>query len=229
MTLAHTLVRRLRAAAIAALVPVALLACQGEEEVWGDAPHNGGEPLLHQLAVPRRLAIAPSALTTPGSFATARASGPDQEAELPLPITGGSLELWSPHEGMLFVSELEVALPDVEVPADVLPPNGAHLTDVSVRLTRPATLEPTDDGQTLRVIAPMDLEVTWALVVGDTVHTLDPLALDRLPISLEIRPDALGRLQARVVGFRDGSFWRWAGFGLSDLTVDLLAVPIDDL
>lgn len=205
-----------------ALSALALAACQGSpDDIW--TPDPGQPAILRELGVPQSLPVAPSGAQ--GSFATARGTAGQTEADIDLLVTGGSIELWAPSDGLLVVQDLEVELADVVVPPEVLPPQGAYLTGVGARLATPVSVDVTEQGGTVSVIASLDLEAHWALASADgTVFPMSRISLDKVPFSLEISRNALGRLEARLVGFRDGPFWRWAGtLELGDLTVDLRA------
>ncbi len=212
----------LSAVLLGALLSAALAACQGTpDDIW--TPEPGQEPIFRELGVPQSLPIAPSGAR--GSFATARGTAGQTEAAIDLAVTGGSIELWAPSDGLLVVRTLQVQLADVAVPPAVLPPSGAYLTEVGARLASPISIEAVEQGGSVSVIATLDLEAHWALAAADgTVFPMSQISLDKLPFSLEISRNALGLLQARLVGFRDGTFWRWAGIlELGDLTVDLRA------
>jgi hypothetical protein len=220
--------RRLRARAVALLITVLFVACQGEpEQLWDPEPPD--EPVLRDLRVPVRMAIEPTqvGLDVRGSFAAARGVAGGAEADLQLAVVGGSIELWAPSDEVLLIREVDVQLADIAVPPEVLPPHGAYLTGVGATLASPITVEPTDDGATATVIANLDLDASWALVVGEgESYPLSTLRLRQVPFSLEISRNLVGDLRVRLVGFRDGTFWSWAGaFELADLTVDLQAVP----
>jgi hypothetical protein len=196
-----------------------LASCQGEaDDVWSPEPTAD---LVDELHVPAVLELAPSG--EPGSYASARATAGGADIDVEIPVAGGHLQLWTTAEGLLVVDELAIEADDVVIGADVVPPDGVHLTGLRATLQSTAALDPVVSGDRLTGIARLDLTVDWAMIVDGEVHALAPLRLGELPFSLEVERTPAG-LTARLVAFRDGQFWSFADlWQLADLTLDLHA------
>lgn len=215
---------RLRAGLIAVLFATAAMACEGQpDDVW--SPDPDAEPLLHALGAPVLFDIGPSAGDA-GSFAAARGTSPTASAELAVGIDGGWLEIWAPSDEILVITNLEVEVAPIALDGAVVPPAGATLTGVVARSTGPVSISVTAGLDRVTAISHLDMQVSWALERDGQALPLSDLMLRRVPFSLEISRNALGELKARLVAFRDGIFWSWAGaMSLADLTVDLVATP----
>ncbi|HUH04964.1 MAG TPA: hypothetical protein VML75_23365 [Kofleriaceae bacterium] len=214
---------RVRAAFVAALFATAVMACEGQpDDVW--SPEPGTEPILHSLGTPTSFDVGPSAGDSAGSFAAARGSSPAASAELVVGIEGGTLELWAPGDQVLVITGLEVAVAPIALDGTVVPPEGATLTGVVARAAGPVSLSVNPGIDRITAISHLDLRVSWALERDGQVFPLSDLMLRRVPFSLEVSRNVLGQLRVRLVAFRDGIFWSWAGaMALADLTVDLVA------
>jgi hypothetical protein len=214
-------------AVVGLLTGAMLAACQGEPPPdWEPEPGLGAE-LARALRVSATLQVAP-ADRFGGSFARARAEAArtGAGAEVELAVAGGEVALRATADGLLVVERLEAFFEDVHVPAEIVPPAGVRLTGLLVRIERPLVVAPVEGPRGLTVIAAVDLVAEWAVDLGGgAVAELRPVRLRELPVSIDVGRDGLGRVQLRLVAFRDGEFWQWAEtFRLGDLVVDLRAV-----
>jgi len=217
--------RSSRCAALLLSSALLVVACDGQPDEVLD-PDEASTTILHDLGLPSTFAIVPTTEDGSGSFAVAVGAGESGDgAEFELSINSGSFELWAARGEILMLQALEVEIENVELPSDVFTPEGAALTGLRASLRAPVTLDVSDDHEHLGAIAELDLRAEWTLELPDgTAYEMSALRLDDVPFALDIERDESGELSARVVAFRQGTFWRWADrFQLSDLVVDLVA------
>lgn len=223
MSLSHHLTS-LCSALLVASAPAFFGCAEEPGAVWG--PDSPPTSILYDLGVPTDFEVAPTAHDGSGSFAVAVGAGATGEGtDIELSIDGGSFTLWAVRGETLMLEALDIRIEDVAVPSDVFAPDGATLTHLSAHLTAPATLEVDDADGRVGAIANLDLAAEWTLELpGGESYEMSELRLRDLPFALDIERDETGALAARLVAFRQGTFWRWADrFRLSDLVVDLVS------
>lgn len=177
-----------------------------------------------RLSHPHSFAIAS---TQPEGGSIARAKGIvnrdiPEVTDVDLNILGGDVTLWATPEGYLVVERLSVDFDDVEVGADVLPPDGVELTGMQARIDFPAVAYPDSTGDHVTAVVNLDLFTDWAIRLDGQVYPMSPVRLDNVPVSIEVYQSG-DQLKARFVALREGVFWSWADhFELSELMVDLV-------
>jgi hypothetical protein len=226
---------------ISLLAAGALSACAGAE--LGDAVDNGGEgdgdtdvggespgqgDLRDQLAQPRSFTIADGAGGSRASV-MAVAVGDGETAAVDLPIAGGVVTLSLDDQDQVRFHDLLVDSGDVAVSPVVVPPDGLVLTDLTMELAAPVSVQVgSTAGDELAAGAELSINVKWAVEVDHGVVELAPIRLPDLAFDLSLESDASGGLAAHLTASRAGRFWSWAGiFELHDLELDLVAVAAD--
>jgi hypothetical protein len=204
----------------------------------GDATVDGrdedeGEPagekpvdldLRERLAAPTTFAVADQ---TGGSRASlmAVALSDGQTAAVELSVVGGLMTLSLDAQDRVVFHELLVDTEDVMVSAAVVPPEGLMLTDLTVELAEPASVQlgSWSDDQ-VAAGAELAVDVKWAVEVDHGVVDLAPIRLTELAFDVSVQIDESGRVAARMSASQPGVFWSWAGiFELHDLDIDLVA------
>lgn len=188
----------------------------GEEPVAGD--------LRERLAAPTQFVVADQPGGSSASV-VAIALGDGQTAAVELSVVGGLVTLSLDSQNRVVFHELLVDTDDVLVSPVLVPPDGLMLTDLTVELAEPATVQLgswSDDE--VAAGAELAVDVKWAVQVDHGVVDLAPIRLDDLAFDVSVESDESGRLAARLTASQPGTFWSWAGiFELHDLEIDLVA------
>ncbi|HEY3356460.1 MAG TPA: hypothetical protein VGQ83_24630 [Polyangia bacterium] len=138
----------------------------------------------------------------------------------------GRLALRADGGDTLVIEALDLALKDLKIEREALPPDGLHLTDLALHLPESAAAAATwslDDGAATAVVT-ADLELHWALLGPDDDFV--PLAPQRITVELGVAlfTDRAGAVTARLTATRAGAFLTPAGvYELGDLALDLVA------
>jgi hypothetical protein len=203
-----------------------LSACSTEVVDPADDPDAGaGAPATtrERLAEPATLTLS----TESRVKVHAALTWPERREEDVVLEVAGTFESYALPDGSIALDALAVEVGDVIIPAETLPPNGIHLTDVRLILDGPAWAEGawTFDDERGVVELELDLTLEWSIVTSDgEAHPLAPQHLEGVRTALMIESDAQGRLVARLDAEREGTFFAWSGLmELSDLEVTLRA------
>jgi hypothetical protein len=202
---------------LAILASLATLAACGPTDV---DPHSP-PALADELAAPRvfDLATGDSAIG-----ARALALRADRESAIDLEIRSGALEVQAAGD-RLVLADLEVAVADVAIPPDILPPSGVILTDLALRLGESASAEAewTADGRRAEAAIEIDLVISWSMIRDGVVYPLADVRIRAIPIYLVVEREG-GALTVSLSADREGPFWSWAStFEMRDLRLELLA------
>jgi len=148
-----------------------------------------------------------------------------------LPVLGGSVALHTDAGGQLVVDTLEVAFDDVVLTGEEFPPDGLHLTGMSVALDAPAACEPfwSEAGDSVVASPRASVVLAWAIVAPDgTLVPLAPQSFTDVPLDLAVETTWDGTLSLALTGGAAGTFWSWGGIAeLSDLTFDVEAATAE--
>jgi hypothetical protein len=123
------------------------------------------------------------------------------------------------------ITALEVPLPDVDVSADSIPPNGLHLRDLQLGLDSNIELVTdyaSEDYIELHAAAP--LRLAWSVLLDDgTPWALGPAVTEPLSFDLEVERDG-DQVTARLYARCDGACWTLDGVArISDGQVHIVA------
>jgi hypothetical protein len=204
----------------------AALVASGCAEIGESAPtgHTPGSPttLADQLQTPVTASLHPTAAG--GSEAAIRArAGSGKAQAFELSITGGSVDVQFVG-GELVLRELSIEVDDLELPAEVVPRDGARLTGVGLALEAavgavPAILD--DEVMVAEIVASADIH--WTMIKDGVEFPLVTLELDDLHLVVTVS-HVDGAPVVRISGGQDGSLWSWLDhFELADLELSLVA------
>lgn len=188
----------------------------GPTDVWSDSQ------LGSELAIPTSFALQNQ---DSNLVATAVALRDDVDNTVDFTITEGDIEVQSAEGGLLGLTDLDVTLDDVSIPASILPPDGLMLTDLHVALDAGASgvAEWTADDRRVEVALDVDLALSWSMLRDGASHPLADVHVSSVPVYLTVERDG-GRLRASLSADRRGRFWSWADtFELRDLSAELSA------
>ena len=195
---------------------------EGEPEAGDDSTPTGS--WRDQLTETTAFTIADAA---GGSRArvTAVALSDGEAVPVELSIVGGVMSLSLDEQDQVAFDELLVDSDDVLVSPAVVPPDGLTLTDLTVELAEPASVQLGSQGEDAAAGgAQLSVDVKWAVEVDHGVVDLAPIRLPALSFDLSLETDEDGRPVARLTASHEGKFWSWAGiFELRDLEIELVA------
>lgn len=212
----------------------ALSACAGPELGDGPEGEDGGSSggtdspsatsLREQLAGATPFTVADGAGGSRANV-TAVALSDGETALVEMSIVGGVVTLSMDGDDQVRFHELLVDSEDVTVSPAVVPPDGLHLTDLTVELTEPASVQlGSTTEEAVAAGAPLSVDVKWAVEVEHGVVELAPIRLPELVFDLSVQTDEQGELEAHLTASHPGKFWSWAGiFELRDLEIELVA------
>ncbi|HKE13283.1 MAG TPA: hypothetical protein VKB80_00335, partial [Kofleriaceae bacterium] len=189
----------------------------GDTGVGGDSPAEGD--LRDQLARATPFTIADGAGGSSAHVKAVAVSG-GETAAVDLAIAGGIVTLSLDEQDRIRFHDLLVDSDDVTVSPTVVPPDGLVLTDLTMELAEPVSVQvgSTADGDEIAAGAELSINVKWAVEVDHGVVDLAPIRLPDLAFDLSLEADASGRLAAHLTASHPGLFWSWAGiFELHDL------------
>jgi hypothetical protein len=195
---------------------------EDEGQPAGEKPVD--RDLRERLAAPTAFVVADQPGGSRASL-TAVALSDGQTAAVELSVVGGLVTLSLDSQDRVVFHELLVDTDDVMVSPAVVPPEGLLLTDLTVELAGPASVQlgSWSDDQ-VAAGAELAVDVKWAVEVDHGVVDLAPIRLTDLAFDISVESDESGRLAARLSASQPGVFWSWAGiFELHDLEIDLVA------
>ena len=148
--------------------------------------------------------------------------------KMDLPILGGTVVLRAWPDGRLEVEDLRVDLDDVVLDELEFPPNGVHLTGLTLTLrdVGEADAKWIDDGTKLEAKGEVDLLLDWSAVVEDGAEVpLGTQPVTAVTVELEVTTTDDGRALVKLHGRRHGQFVEANGlFTISELGLELRAV-----
>jgi hypothetical protein len=208
---------------LGATVGVSLGACTMpmDSEVPSEVP-QGPPTFRERLSGRETLAVelAPAAVEL-------NAIGRGTTATVAVDVMGGEVTVRATETGELWVEGLALDLAEVTLPADLVPPEGARLTDLHVALERVAggAAAWEADGSRVLLEGDADLVVDWTVRFADgEPHALAPIRVREVGFVLTVEQSADGSVAATLAGGRAGVLWSWAGwFELSDLALEVTA------
>jgi hypothetical protein len=202
---------------LAALAALAVLGACGPTDSDPDSPPELGD----ELAAPRAFALAAGDSAIGARAIALRA---DRESAIDLEIISGDLAVQAAGD-RLVLTDLDVAIADVAIPDDILPPSGVVLTDLAVRLGDSASAEAewTADGRRVEAALEIDLVISWSMIRDGVTYPLADVRIAAIPIYLVVEQGG-DALAVSLSADRDGAFWSWAStFEMRDLTLELVA------
>ncbi len=154
-------------------------------------------------------------------IADAAALRRDLETSIDFAVEGGEISIAASSGGLLSLVDFSIALGDVTVPADILPPRGLELTDISVRLGQLVTVEADwdVDGEGVTADVTVDLVLSWATRRDGRTVPLGDINVTDVPLTVTAERDGHSAAVS-ISAHRDGAFWTWARtFELRNLSV----------
>jgi hypothetical protein len=192
----------------------------------GESPAPDGQPDLGsmkaRLAQPTMLVVGAGDST--GAITAERYSqGAWVSGTTPLAIAHGEIEGALDTSGMLAVSQFEVDVDSIEIPAAVFG-KPAALKDVRVTLAAPAAAElawlDDNDAQATLTVA---LDLDWTLAIGDASTPLSTQHLPPVAVTAMLSGDG-EHVEATASLDAQGTLWSWADLlKLTELKLDLSA------
>jgi hypothetical protein len=148
--------------------------------------------------------------------------------QIDLPVLGGTVALRAWPDGRLEVEDLRVDLDDVVLDEYEFPPNGVHLTGITLTLrdVGEADAKWIDEGAQLEAKGQVDLLLDWAAVNDNgSVLPLGTQQVTAVTVEVEVSTTADGKALVKLHGRRHGEFVEATGlFAISDLGLELRAV-----
>jgi hypothetical protein len=191
-----------------------------EEPVERPAPEPTALQL--QLETTRHFEIAP--FDEGQSIVRLAAEGdwvPDQQV-IDLKILDGSVAVRADEDGEMRLLELEMSFDDIVIAKEAHPPNGLHLTDLSVRLAEEVVCESRWRSDEASGEATMNLELDWSTVQSTGPKPLATQHLEDLPFIVEVVPHDDGSLTLEMSVHRQGNVWDFGTLvNVSDLRIEL--------
>jgi hypothetical protein len=161
-----------------------------------------------------------------GSQVQVKAAGglASQPIRITVPLAGLSLRLRTGERPSL--QQLTIALEDLQIPADVLPPRGLGLRELQLSIdepTRATILHAQDDAIELQASAPLRLD--WSMVLEDgSLYRLGPAFTEPVKLEVQVVRSADGAVSTILQARCEGTCWTLDGIAqLSDGTIDLVA------
>jgi hypothetical protein len=195
---------------------------EGQSEGAEDSPPTGS--WRDQLTEATAFTVADAAGGSRASVTAVRLS--DGEAvPVELAIVGGVMTLSLDDQDQATFDDLLIDSDDVLVSPSVVPPDGLNLTDLTVELAEPASVQLGSQAEdAVAGGAQLSVDVKWAVEVDHGVVDLAPIRLPALSFDLSLETGEDGRAVARLTATHEGTFWSWAGiFELRDLEIELVA------
>jgi hypothetical protein len=208
-----------------ASICVALLAsaCSEGAAVDGDSPTP---TVVEQLANPLAATVTPS-VDGQGSVAAIAATVDGEVLPLDLVVIGGSIAARF-VAGQLILDHMRVEIADLELPASVIPRDGARLVGLSFELAAGASGSPTfiDDDAVLADMTTAAV-IHWTMIKDGIELALADVELAQLALTVAVNLEDDVPV-VRISGGQEGPVWSWLDhFGLQDLEFSLIASGAD--
>ena len=190
-----------------------LIACGDGEHDRGDEPDAGArgadEAPREMSAMEDRLAdatvfdVAIDATVLSFEAAGSWVGDGSTPRQLEVPIRGGFATVVADAEGMLTLTELEIALEDLQVGESISTPLGSMITDLSLSLVRPASAEAKYDDVSAEAADALSIELSWTLSLptGNEL-VLAPQRVDGVPFDIDVSESSDGLVLALDLAHR---------------------------
>ena len=155
----------------------------------------------------------------------------DERVRTHLVMLAGATTLRAEGDGTLVLSDLSVAVDDVILHHDLLPPEGLHLMNIEARLDAdmPARTTWVNEDE-LHAETHGDLVIDWAVMNAQGEPApLAPQPVRAVPFEIQVERDEKAEIETTLSGRMEGTFWSWADYiELSDLEFSLASGIVEE-
>ncbi|MBI5480635.1 MAG: hypothetical protein HY906_17390 [Deltaproteobacteria bacterium] len=152
----------------------------------------------------------------------------EMRQRIDLPVLDGTVALRSRPDALVEIAELRVDLDDVTFDGSEFPPNGVHVTGITLALrdVGEAPAEWVEGDTKLRAEGVIDLLLDWAVVTGNRAALpLGTQQVEGVAVEVEVSTTDDGKALVKVHGRQHGEFVTATGlFSISELSLELRGV-----
>lgn len=196
------------------LLTFLLVACGGEAVLLHDTGPTETDPppppVTETLRTKLDDGLTLGLTAASGEITASHSMGGHARGRAALDIEDGHLALRTTPNGAVFVDALAISVGDLEIGAEVLPPDGMVLTELELLLTKTTLDTQWIDDEVAVATVRTPVRLGWAIFEDGDVVSLAEATLDDLELRFEIvdNGDGVG-VDMSMIG--SGVVWAWGG------------------